>query len=168
MFKVEAETRRAAPLDANQIFDVYKTSWLNAYAGILPYKALTRMINRRDSKWWASAINKTAVILVMEFGDQVVGYATIGPNRVNSFAAEGEIYELYIKPEYQGLGLGRKLFKSAQKELKRRGYKGSVVWVLSDNNQGVRFYHGAGGTAVAIGTETFDDVTLEKTAFHWN
>lgn len=168
MFKVEAETRRAAPLDANQIFDVYKTSWLNAYAGILPHKALSRMISRRDAKWWANAINKTAVILVMEFGDQVVGYATIGPNRVSSFTAEGEVYELYIKPEYQGLGLGSKLFNNARMELNRRGYKGFVVWVLSDNNQGARFYHGAGGTAIATGTEAFDDVVLEKTAFYWS
>lgn len=167
MFKVEAETRRAAPLDANSIFDVYKSSWTNAYAGILPHNALTRMISRRDPKWWAGLINQTSVILVMEFGDKVVGYATLGPNRVNTFHAEGEIYELYIKPEYQGLGLGTKLFDSARDELRRRGYKGIVLWSLSDNNQGMNFYIRNGGNSIATGSETFDDVTVEKTAFHW-
>jgi len=167
MFKVEAETRRAAPFDANHIFRIHKESWVNAYSGILPHKSLTRMVNRRDPKWWASAIKKSAIILVMEFGDKVVGYATIGPNRVSSFSAEGEIYEIYMKPEYQGLGLGSKLFQNAQDELKRRGYKGSVVWVLSENDKAVSFYTNAGGNPIAKGSETFDDLTLEKTAFHW-
>jgi len=168
MFKVEAETRRATPLDAKSIFEVHKESWSNAYSGILPHNALTRMIHRRDPKWWAGVINKTAIILVMEFGDKIVGYTTLGPNRVTSFSAEGEIYELYVKPEYQGLGLGTKLLSSAQIELRRRGFKGHIVWSLSDNNQGMQFYARNGGHPIATGSETFDDVTLEKTAFHWN
>ncbi len=168
MFTVVAETRRAKPEDASAISDVHETSWKNAYAGIVPYGALARMINRRDVAWWANAIRKSTLILVIEMNNEIVGYATLGPNRVSTFPHEGEIYEIYLLPEYQGVGLGSKLFADAANELKRRSYKGAVVWVLSDNHPAISFYENAGGRAIANGSEHFDDQKLAKTAYAWD
>lgn len=168
MFTITAETRRAKPEDAFAISKVHEVSWKNAYSGIVPYGALARMINRRDVKWWANAIRKSTLILVIEMDKKIVGYATLGPNRVSTFPFEGEIYEIYLRPEYQGVGLGSKLFSDAVKELKRRSYKGAVVWVLSDNHPAISFYENAGGRAIANGSEHFDDKKLSKTAFAWD
>jgi ribosomal protein S18 acetylase RimI-like enzyme len=168
MFTVLAETRRAKPEDAHAISHVHEASWRNAYAGLVPYGALARMINRRDVKWWANAIRKSTLILVIEMDGKVVGYATLGPNRVSTFPHEGEVYEIYLLPEYQGIGLGSKLFADAMKELKQRSYKGAVVWVLSDNDPAISFYENAGGRAIANGSEHFDDKQLMKTAYAWN
>jgi hypothetical protein len=52
--------------------------------------------------------------------------------------------------------------------LKRRSYKGVVVWVLSDNDHAIGFYQNAGGRAIANGSEHFDDKKLCKTAFAWD
>jgi len=168
MFTITAETRRAKPEDASAISRVHETSWKNAYAGLVPYGALARMINRRDVKWWANAIRKSTLILVIEMDNEIVGYATLGPNRVSTFPFEGEVYEIYLRPEYQGVGLGSKLFADAVNELKRRSYKGVVVWVLSDNDPAISFYENAGGRAIANGSEHFDDKKLAKTAFAWD
>ena len=110
---------------------------------------------------------RSTIILVIEVQSEIAGYATLGPNRTSTFPYEGEIYEIYLKPEYQGIGLGSKLFAEARKELVWRSYKGAVVWVLSDNDLAIRFYEGAGGNAIARGSEHFDDRKLEKIAFAW-
>lgn len=168
MFTITAETRRATPQDAGEIAVVHAQSWQNAYSGIVPYGALARMINRRDVNWWATAIRKSTIILVIEVGDDLAGYATLGPNRVSTFPFEGEIYEIYLKPEFQGIGLGSRLFADARAELRRRSYKGTTVWVLSDNDRAITFYENAGGRAIATGSEHFDDKKLDKTAFAWD
>lgn len=168
MFTITAETRPAKPEDANAIAQVHEASWKNAYAGIVPYSALARMISRRDVKWWANAIRKSTLVLVIEMEGDIVGYATMGPNRVSTFPHEGEVYEIYLLPEYQGVGLGSRLFSDAVAELKKRGYNGVVVWVLADNEPALSFYKNAGGRAIAQGSEHFDDKKLMKTAFVWN
>lgn len=168
MYTITAETRRAIPDDAAAISRVHAEAWQQAYAGLVPYRALARMINRRDVNWWATAIRRSTIILVAEVADEIAGYATLGPNRVSTFPFEGEIYEIYLKPEYQGIGLGTKLFADARSELRRRGYKGTAVWVLSDNDPAISFYENAGGRAIAKGSEHFDDQKLEKTAYAWD
>ena len=168
MYSVIAETRRAQPEDAGRIADVHANSWQNAYAGIVPHGALARMINRRGRDWWATAIRKSTIILVIEVDDTIAGYATLGPNRVSTFPLEGEIYEIYVQPEYQGIGIGTRLFSDARSELKRRGYKGTAVWVLADNEPAISFYENAGGRAIAKGSEHFDQKRLDKIAYAWD
>ena len=81
------------------------------------YRALTAMINRRGGQWWANAIRRAATVLVVEIGGKVAGYATIGRNRARELQQQGEIYELYLRPEYQGIGLGSRLFAAARERL---------------------------------------------------
>ncbi|MCG6856598.1 MAG: GNAT family N-acetyltransferase [Salaquimonas sp.] len=161
-------TRRAEPSDAGAIATVHDAAWANAYTGIVPHKALSRMIRRRGERWWADAIRRSTVVVVIEVGETIAGYATLGRNRVSTLPFEGEVYELYLKPEYQGIGLGEKLFLAARTELQRRKLKGAVVWVLADNEPAIRFYKNAGGRAVAEGGERFDDKKLRKLAYAWN
>ena len=165
---VAIETRRAGPQDAAQIAEVHDAAWTNAYSGLLPYKALTRMVQRRGADWWANAIKRSTVVLVIEMAGKVAGYATIGRNRVSTLPYSGEVYELYLKPEYQGIGLGTRLFLAARGELGRRKLKGTVVWVLADNEQAISFYENAGGRAVAEGSEQFDGRKVGKLAFAWD
>ena len=168
MSTLTIDVRRAHPQDSTAIAATHEQSWTNAYTGILPYRALRAMLQRRGHAWWERAIRKSTKVLVLDIGGEVVGYATLGGNRVDSLPAEGEIYELYLAPEYQGIGLGSKLFAAARQELKSLGYEGSVVWVLADNDNGVRFYENAGGRDVAEGIETFDGQSLKKIAYLWD
>lgn len=168
MTTVTVNTRRAGKADAHAIARVHDRAWLGAYSGMIPHSALNRMVQRRGAKWWSDAISRRTVILVLEMEDQIVGYATIGRNRVSTLPFAGEVYELYLLPEYQGVGLGAHLFLAALGELKRRGLRGAVVWVLEDNIPALRFYRNAGGREIAEGTETFDGKDLNKIAFAWD
>ena len=55
-----------------------------------------------------------STFLVIEVAGVIAGYATLGLNRARSLPQEGEVYEIYLRPEYQGIGLGRILFGEAK------------------------------------------------------
>ena len=84
-----------------------------AYQGIIPGTELEKLIIRRGPAWWESAIRKGSRIALLQFGDKIAGYTNYGRNRARSLYYDGEIYELYLRPEYQGLGFGRRLFTAA-------------------------------------------------------
>ncbi len=165
MKTIAAEIRLAESRDAASLARVHESAWRGAYAGLIPHRALTRMIERRDAPWWASAIEHHATILVLEYGGETGGYATLGRNRTRALGVDGEVFELYLRPEFQGIGFGRRLFEASRMLLRSRGLSGLAVWALEDNGGAMRFYEAAGGVDVATGAETFDGVTLRKVAF---
>lgn len=162
------DIRKAELKDAASIADVHHDAWRGAYCGIIPHRALTRMINRRGPDWWANAIRRSAIVLVVEIGGRLAGYATVGRNRARELPQQGEIYELYLRPEYQGIGLGRRLFAEARRRLADSGLRGMVVWALEENLGALSFYAGAGGRDVAEGVEVFEQKALKKVAFVWD
>ena len=80
---------------------------------------------------------------------------------------KGEIYELYLRPEYQGLGFGRQLFRGARDQLGAFGYKSHAVRVLSENGPACDFYAAMGGWKVAQSDEKIGDDILEVTLYGW-
>ena len=162
------DIRKAELKDAAAIADVHQDAWRGAYSGIIPHRALTAMINRRGSQWWANAIRRAATVLVVEIGGKIAGYATLGRNRARELSQQGEIYELYLRPEFQGIGLGTRLFAEARGRLKSHGLSGLVVWALEENQNALAFYAGAGGRDVAEGVEVFDQKAIRKVAFVWD
>jgi ribosomal protein S18 acetylase RimI-like enzyme len=168
MSTVLIEIRRAKPSDAKAVADTHDEAWRAAYQGVIPGLELDKLINRRGPDWWDSAIRKGSRIAILAFGDKVAGYANYGRNRARSLFYDGEIYELYLRPEYQGLGFGRRLFTSARRDLGQSGLKSMVIWALSDNDPAVEFYKALGGKAVARSSERFGEKSLDKVAFAWN
>jgi ribosomal protein S18 acetylase RimI-like enzyme len=161
------EIRRAKPADAAAVAETHDDAWRTAYQGIIPGAELERLISRRGPSWWDSAIRKGSRIALMQFDDSIAGYANYGRNRARSLFYDGEIYELYLRPEFQGLGFGRRLFTAARRDLAQSGLKSLVVWALSDNEPAVEFYRALGGRAVARSSERFGDRVLDKVAFAW-
>ena len=168
MNTLDIAIRQADRTDADAIADVHGNAWRGAYSGIIPHKALNTMINRRGTDWWQRVINRSGAVFVADVGGVIAGYVTFGRNRARQLSQQGEIYELYLLPQYQGVGLGTRLFDSARKALAAHNLKGLVVWALDDNANANAFYQGLGGRDVAEGTETFDNKTLKKIAYIWN
>src|SRR6516162_5602424 len=167
MSTVLIEIRRAKACDAAAVAEAHDEAWRTAYQGIIPGAELRRLINRRGPAWWDSAIRKGSRIALLQFGEKVAGYANYGRNRARSLQFDGEIYELYLRPEFQGLGFGRRLFTAARRDLAQSGMKSLVVWALSDNEPAVSFYQALGGRAVARSSEKFGEKTLDKVAYAW-
>lgn len=167
MSQLTVEIRPASERDAAQIADVHAIAWRGAYAGLIPHKSLQTMIARRHAGWWKRAIGRGTSVMVVDFGGAIAGYCTFGLNRARALPQDGEIYELYILPEYQGIGIGTRLFSAARASLRDLGCDGLVVWALEDNAMAVNFYLGHDGKDVAQGYETFEGKALRKLAFIW-
>ena len=157
--------RKARAEDASEIADVHDAAWRDAYRGIIPGRELERMIARRGPRWWREAISRGSRLIVLDFDETISGYATYGRNRVPSLPYRGEIFELYIAPEFQGMGFGRRLFETARRDLLDHDLSGLLVWALADNERAVRFYSGLGGKIVRTAHERFGAEVRDRIAF---
>ena len=152
--------RRASSADASRIAAVHDAAWALAYRGIIPGRELERMIARRGPKWWKRALDRHTAVMVLEIAGEIRGYATLGPNRMRMLPFAGEIYELYLQPEAQGLGFGRLLFDTAEAELRRYGLASFAVRVLAENEGARAFYERIGGAVAAETGERIGETTL--------
>ena len=159
--------RPARPTDAVALADVFAGSWRNAYTGIIPHAHLNHLIRTRDVAWWQKAIRRDSDILVLEAALTVAGYATLGKSRQSS-KYQGEIYELYLAPVYQGQGLGEYLFEACRLALDERSLNGLIVWALADNDGACAFYDRRGGRAIGEIKEKFGPTSLPKIGFGWS
>ena len=162
-----AQVRPARPKDADALAAAYEEAWRGAYQGIIPHLDLERMIARRGAVWWERVLRRRASLLVLDFGGQVAGYVTFGRCRIGRGPYRGEIFELYLCPTYQGLGLGTKLFDGARQKLREWRLHGLLVWALADNEAACDFYIRLGGRPIAEGAESFSGTILRKIAFVW-
>ena len=165
MDEIVTSVRPARHSDVDQIVDVHDAAWRGAYRGLIPGVELERLIARRGPNWWRKAIARGSGLSVLEFDGVVVGYVSFGRNRAPKFPYAGEIFELYVAPDHQGLGFGRHLFLAARRKLALHGCGSTVVWALSDNAGAVAFYRSMGGAVVSEGRETFGREVRERLAF---
>ncbi len=153
--------------DAAAIAEVHDVAWREAYRGIIPGRELERMVERRGPRWWRRAIDRGSRIAVLEFDDQVRGYVSYGHNRLAASPYRGEVFELYLRPECQGLGFGRRLFDAARRDLAASRLEGLIVWSLADNDRACGFYRHLGGIKVREMEERFGTDTRQRFAFGW-
>jgi ribosomal protein S18 acetylase RimI-like enzyme len=157
--------RRARTEDAVGLSRVFEAAWREAYQGIIPGVALEKMLTRRGPRWWRSTVGRGRPLAVLDIGQGIAGYVSYGRCRDRSLPADGEIDELYLAPEYQGLGFGRRLFKAVRNDLADREMNRIVVWALSDNSRACSFYQGLGGRSIARVEERIGGVALGKIAY---
>ncbi len=159
--------RTAVPKDAGAVTAIHNSAWRSTYQGIIPHLHLERMIARRGPRWWQQQIERGANVTLLIFDGMPQGYATWGQARGTWPWAAGEIFELYVTPAFQGVGLGSRLFVTVKKALKREGLSRLVVWALKDNEAACAFYGGLGGAVAAAAPERYGDVSLTRVAFVW-
>ena len=157
--------RTARPDDADDIVGVHDAAWRDAYRGIIPGRELERIVARRGAGWWRAAIRQGSRLLVLDFDESIGGYVSYGRNRVPALPYKGEIFELYLAPEFQGLGFGRRLFEAARRDLEEHGYPTALVWALVDNERAVGFYKRLGGRVVREAHERFGGEMRGRVAF---
>jgi ribosomal protein S18 acetylase RimI-like enzyme len=157
--------RRAKSDDAAALSRVFDSAWREAYQGIIPGVALEKMLSRRGPRWWRSTVGRGRPLAVIDIGQGIAGYVSYGRCRDRSLPADGEIDELYLAPEYQGIGLGRRLFKAVCNDLHDREMSRIVVWALADNERACAFYENLGGRSIAKVEERIGGAPLGKVAY---
>lgn len=136
--------------DVTPIAEVHVRSWLKAYRGLIPDRVLDSLSVEQREAMWREAIGRPASpidrVWVAEQRGRIVGFASSGPSRDEDADPErtGEVYAIYLEPEAQGRGIGRRLFRRAIEELREQGFEAATLWVLAANVRTRLFYEAAG------------------------
>lgn len=173
--------RPATGRDAEGIAKVYVDAWRSAYAAILPHRVLLGMSYERQTREWSWIIRNRAgmqaVIVAAEADHGVVGLTSFGPARSGARPAGGclaggrdtkvgEIYTLYVQPEFQERGIGRGLLAAALAALTGKGYECSFLWVLRDNPSRY-FYERVGAKMIAQRQEHLWGCLTDQICYGW-
>ena len=89
--------------------------------------------------------NRCCDVITGWYETQMVGFCNYGPGRDRDILKDtGEIYHLFIKPEHQRGGDGRRMLHEAIRKLRREEYSQVVVWVSEENIVAMAFYEALG------------------------
>ena len=113
---------------------VHFRSWHEAYRGIVDPDYLDKLTLAKCEE---IAFRWKENLLVALEGKTVVGFAGYGDCTDDDLSDAGELFALYVLPEFYGTGLGRQLTREA---LSRLSQPKVCLWVLKDNHRAIRFY----------------------------
>lgn len=163
--------REAASADAAGIARVHINSWQSTYRGIVPEAYLGSLDYSERTVRWKSLLSEpgsaNAIYVAEAQQEGVVGFASGGPERSGDPIYRGELYAIYVLPEYQRIGLGIRLAEAIVDPLVRAGLDSMMVWVLADNQPARRFYQRLGGKLLRTQTIEIGGIGLEEVAYGW-
>lgn len=145
------EIRKAIPEDALGISIVNVYTWKTTYTGLIQDDLIDRKITELQdlSQKRRKDIERNDNFIVVTLENTIIGFCSYGKSRNKSFVDSGEINALYILQGFQGMGLGKKLFLNAAKELNQKGYSSIIINCLQ-GNPAIEFYKKMGGNIVSI------------------
>lgn len=163
--------RRAVPEDSREIATVQVKSWRATYFDLLPESFLAGLQPDHREPFWRRFIlhkaDEQAVFVALSPQAGVVGFAAGGQENGSLVDVSGEIFSLYLLPDFQRRGIGRKLFQTTARFLWKRGHRRFAAWVLRDNPCR-RFYQKMGGQPAGEKTVALGGKNLPAEAFSWS
>jgi ribosomal protein S18 acetylase RimI-like enzyme len=159
--------RSARPEDARGIARLDVETWRTTYAGVLPPSYLVGLSEQRREIGWRSVILREPrdVRVAADVSAAIVGFGSCGPNRGDRFFA-GEVFTLYVAPDWQNQGIGRRLLIALFRRLVATGRHSAIVWVLRDNPSRF-FYERLGGQQVSRKTLAVGGAAVEAAGYGW-
>lgn len=142
MFKI----RYADISDAKTLAEIHSKSWKVAYKGIVPNEILEKITAEKRQIYFEKALTEGWEEDAIIFKDnEAVGLICIGKCRdTDKPGAYGEIWGIYLLPEYWKMGIGSELINWGINELKKRNYNKVILWVLEENISARKFYEKIG------------------------
>jgi ribosomal protein S18 acetylase RimI-like enzyme len=138
--------RRATTEDAHGIAVVHVAGWQAAYRDLLPHDYLAGIsVSSREQEWRTSLDSGRPSVLVAGDDRAIIGWAAFGDSRdEDTLKSDGELWAIYLRPDYWGRGIGQQLWREASRKLSQSGCATVSVWVLAENKRAIRFYIAAG------------------------
>lgn len=162
--------RKAAASDSGEIASVHIYTWRDTYAGVIPEHVLLNMSHRQHAAMWSGEIggrrNGQVVLVAEDSHAGIVGFGSCGRGRHTNLPYEGEVYTLYVHPNFQGQGIGKGLLGQLFGVLLDRRLRSALVWVLADNPARF-FYQAMGGKWTAVREERLWRTSLPEMAYGW-
>lgn len=139
------EVRRATEQDVSEITTIYNE-------GIEDRNATLETETKTDKyvMEWLFQRDKRYSVILLEENSQTVGWASINPySHRCAYKGVGEL-SIYIKREYRGKGLGKKLLTSLENIGKQSGFYKFILFTFPFNNLGQGLYRRLGYREVGV------------------
>lgn len=134
----DASVRTAKPTDAPAVGVVQAAVWTQAYAGRLPDDVVALFEAPAFAKAWRQSLESPPAgvhrLLVARAGEQVVGFAAIGPSQdPDAGQACGEVTAIGVHPGARRMGHGSRLLNACVDTMRGAGAEDMSIWVLADD-----------------------------------
>lgn len=139
--------RPATINDVPDLARVHIDSWQATYGKLVPEYSLQRFsYQRREECFRTSLTTGKEETFLVQMEQRIVGFLTLGAARDTDLdvSCTGEIWGIYISPDYWRRGIGKKLTEEAETIFKNRKFNRIVLWVLESNQPARRFYEALG------------------------
>jgi ribosomal protein S18 acetylase RimI-like enzyme len=166
-----ARVRPATLQDAFAIAKVRVESWRATYRGMIPDSYLDAMSLEDSVTLWERILSapegSNRSVFVAETQAGVIGFAAGMMLDEKKFGLNAELTGIYLQPQVQRLGVGRRMLRAVAQECATRGATGMLVWVISENKGGRQFYEKLGAELLIEQPFTWDDLDLRETGYGW-
>jgi ribosomal protein S18 acetylase RimI-like enzyme len=159
--------RAARPADARRIARLDVETWRAAYAGILTTPFLVGLSAQRREVGWTGVIEREPrdVKVAVDAAGEILGFGSCGRNR-DGHEFAGEVFTLYVAPDWQNQGIGRQLLLALFERLVAQGCGSVIIWVLRDNPSRF-FYQRLGGRDVRHRAFVVGGKRIDAAGYAW-
>ncbi|HYP01062.1 MAG TPA: GNAT family N-acetyltransferase [Pyrinomonadaceae bacterium] len=164
----ETILRAATVADCAAIAKVHVQSWRGSFTGIVPQTFLDQMsVEKRAQAFERRFPDDSYKMYVAEVAERgIVGFADFGEAREMIAGYEGELYAIYLLPEFQRKGIGERLFKRGVEFLVGSGWNSMYLLALEVSPYKL-FYEKMGGQVIGRKQVELGGVMFDELVYGW-
>lgn len=170
----EIQLRRATVADAEAIAAIRIEGWRTTYRGMIPDSYLNEMDMNQNVLHWRTILQALPVkedslcVYVAVSEDEIVGFVSAMKLSEPKLEKDGEINAIYIRPQWQRCGIGKRMLHKAARSLQAMGCTSCVIWVIDGNSQARNFYEELGGEILIEQDFSWDGLDLTEVGYGWS
>lgn len=160
--------REAGVAECEAVAKVHVRSWQESFAGLVPQSVMDRItvesrINAFEKRFQTDYY-RMFVAEVADLG--IVGFADCGLPREEIDSYQAELYAIFLLPEFQGSGVGRRLFSLCLEAVVKSG-KSSMYLLAFEASPYRPFYDKMGGQLVMKRPVEIEGTTFDAVVYGW-
>jgi len=171
------EIRPATENDIPALAHIHVQGLHDAYGGIVDQAYLASLNEQEQAAKWRNEWfdpGQCPVLMAVDDNGNSAGFVNYGRLRTPPPGSSpirplysGEIYALYILPDYWRQGLGTQLLRAAAQGLAEKRHKSLCLWLLEKNDRAVSFYKKQGGERCGKKKIEIGSSTVREICFGW-
>ena len=164
--------REAHQNDFEGIAKVRVDTWRVAYEGIVSDDFLESLSYQTTAERWRKAFWEdrkpdVAFFVAENVSEDIVGIAVCGPEQSQDPVYRGEIYILYVLPQYQRHGIGHALVAACVRHLVQQlAAETLLIWTIAESPYR-RFYESLGGKVVREKIKEIGGKIIPEVGYGW-
>ena len=161
--------REASAEECLEVAKVHVRSWKESFAGLVPESVMDGITVEKRTKAFLGRFQSSSYkMYVAEVADQgVIGFADCGEPRHEITGYQTELYAIFLLPEFQGSGVGRRLFALCVEAVVKSG-KSSMYLLAFENSPYRSFYDKMGGVVIGKQQVEIEGTMFDAVVYGWD